>query len=120
MRTENRHEDYWAEVRNLADECISEARENRWSTDDIETWLHETIDSHEFVIYTGPALDVLRHCSNENAYTDEFGDVPRQEGGGINWHALAYFALLEDVRARIDLQGFDISDPVYTFDEVKP
>lgn len=67
-------------------------------TDDLETWLHESIDGHEFVIYTYRNFQVLRYSSNDGAYVEDFGAEDLAKEGGVNWPALTYCAMLADVR----------------------
>lgn len=60
------------------------------------------------MIYTGQALDTLLWCSNQDAYTDEYGaEGVVEKGGGVNWSLLAYAALLEDVRDQWQSESYD-------------
>ena len=72
------------------------------SEEERNTWLHETIDGSD-IIYTIHALEVLLCCRNEDAYVDVHGELPPLLHGtwGINWTALAYYAILEEVQERL-------------------
>lgn len=89
--------DYWRAVRSLAEFVANSVREGR----ELDEALHETVDGSQWVIYTRRNFDVLRYCSNHDAYTDETGEPPTTDGKEVNWAALAYCALLEDVRDAI-------------------
>lgn len=88
--------DYWHAVRSLAESVADSVREGQ----ELDEALHQTVDGSAWVIYTRSNFDVLRYCGNHDAYTDEMGEVPT-DSGSVNWAALAYFALLEDVRDAI-------------------
>ena len=97
------YQDYWTEVRELAD-YFSEG--GRWTEDygqdtDINDAMHETIDGHAYIIYYTEAHDVLKFSPNDNAYYEEMGENP---AGGYNEMAppMAYFAMLADIRDYIE------------------
>lgn len=81
--------------------------------DDLETWLHETIDGHGDVIYTARAMEVCRQSRNDGAYFDEFGDEGAVSDGGIEWSKLAYCALMADVREELS----DVDERFFRCDE---
>ena len=58
-------------------------------------WLHETLDGSEEVIYTARSKAVLLASSNEDAYTEEIGEVPPDV------HAAAFWALRADILERV-------------------
>lgn len=65
------------------------------------TWVEETIAGSD-ILYTTQALEVLLCCRNEDAYADMHGELPKLVYGGcVDWTALAYCALLEDVERRL-------------------
>jgi hypothetical protein len=66
--------------------------------DDLETRLHEEIDSHHDVIYTYAAMQVIMQSPNSGAYFEELGAEGAVEDNEIQWSKLAYMALLADVR----------------------
>ena len=88
--------DYWAEVEDLAKQIAKEARETGNDRSDVA---HETVDGHEWVIYTYKARFVLLYSSNEDAATDDMG---RDAFDGCEtlasiYERAAFFALLADV-----------------------
>ena len=95
-------EEYWNEVGNLARQITEEARER---TEEIEDVLHETLDDHEWVIYTAHNFEVLYHCSDENAGVEEFGPEGVIQDNTISWAILAYAALAKDVREHSDFDA---------------
>ena len=106
-------EAYWAEVRSCAESILSETREyfdgGDWQ-DALQRRLHETIDGHEWIIYTHRNREVLVHASNPDAYAEEFGGTPATGPGddAVNWAVLAYAALYADVRDHLsDLDAWD-------------
>ena len=72
------------------EEAADEVRE------EMETWLHETLDGHEFIIYTMKANAVLMVSNNDDAYEQEIGGYGKME-------TRAFFAMRQDVAERIEL-----------------
>ena len=70
------------------------------SEEERDTWIHESIDGSD-IVYRRHALEVLLCCRNEDVYVDMFGETPTIPGGHINWSALAYYAILEEVQERL-------------------
>lgn len=70
-------------------------------TDGAQDWLHETLDGHQWVIYTHYNFDVLRYSSNHDAAADEYGGEELIKDGDMNWALLAYCAMEADVREEI-------------------
>ncbi len=97
--------DYWGDVRGVADEL----RELILDPDEIDdeeaadTWLNETVDGHELVIYTHQAMQCLLYSGNDGAYGEEFGAEGMVEDGCIMWSRLAYAAFMADIRETIDV-----------------
>lgn len=91
-------EDYYREVANLADTLIQEARDEGLDREAFDERLHETIDGHEYVIYTQKAQNVLVHSSNDGAGPEELGADAFVKDGSLRWESLAYFALRRDVK----------------------
>ena len=100
---------YYDEIRSIASNMAEEAlSDNDWDRDAAEedisdSRLHETIDGHQWVIYTAYNLDVIRHSDNSDAYVDNFGEADAGsiiKDRGINGlHAvMAYCAMEQDVR----------------------
>jgi hypothetical protein len=78
--------EYHAEIRSLAEEYGKQPEDTR------EDWLHETIDGHEWIIYTWQARCVLVATDNPDAYEGEMGEKP----GTVE--QAAYMAMCVDVR----------------------
>lgn len=94
---------YYDDVRGVADallECIESGELQ--DAKDADTWLHETVDGHARVIYTGQAMDCLRYSDHDSAYFDDFGTDGIIEDGSINWSGLAYAAFMADIREHLD------------------
>jgi hypothetical protein len=95
--------DYWSEIRSIAENVRQDVRENEG---DVSDALHEAIDGHQWVFYTGYNLDVLKHCSDESAGIDEGlidANAALAEGGLSRLTAqLAYCAMERDVYNELD------------------
>lgn len=91
--------DYHKEIQGLAATIIEEAKERSGADihELIEEILHETIDGHEWVIYTYYAQQVLQHSPNDAAI-EEYGMDEVVKNGSLNWALLAYCAMEADVR----------------------
>lgn len=87
--------EYSKEVTELAQTVAKEAcDENR----DVSDVLHETIDGHQWVIYTAYHFDVLKHSPNDGAYFDEIGELTLTS---LDLAPIVYAALAADVRAEL-------------------
>ena len=77
--TEISRTQYYDEIKSIAKGLAEDALDaNDWNRNDAEndindSRLHETIDGHQWVIYTAYNMDVLRHSNSEDAYIDNFG-----------------------------------------------
>ena len=96
----NRRE-YWEEIESLAQQVTAEARDD---DRDIYDVLYETIDGHQWIIYTRHHTDVLGHSPNDSAMWDEGLNE------GINSHdeymqRAAFCAMLADVREHSDFDA---------------
>jgi hypothetical protein len=92
------YNDYHAAVRSIAEELFEEARERKTDHDAVEERLWETVDGHEWVIYTRHNYDVLRHSANSDYAYDNWGaDSIVSSETGVNWAAMAFGALYADV-----------------------
>ena len=87
-------QDYQQEIEELAKQVTAEASDY---DRDINEVLHETLDGHQFVIYTGQAQQVLLLSPNDGAIED-YGIDSAIKDGALNWSALAYCAMEADVR----------------------
>ncbi len=93
-----RHE-YHNEVRSLADDVRAEVKAGRLADSEaVDTYLHETIDGHQWVIYTWRSQMVALVSDNSDAFVDQFGTEGLVKDGAINWAGMAYCALEQDVR----------------------
>lgn len=113
---------HYSEVRSIADEAIDEVLKerdaahkagNRMTSDEardwLTTWVDETIDGHQHVIYTGQAVMLLAASDNDDAYESEIGESTDDAS------ARACCALRADVwehlEARSDEWAFDDEEP---------
>lgn len=98
--------DYYQDVRGIGDELKDQVKSREITDrDTFETYLHQAVDGSARVIYTLQAQIGLLCSDNEDAYLERFGDLP-VEAGTINWSAMMFEALEQDVLAYI---GDDIS-----------
>lgn len=72
---------YFEEIRSLSEDFLKRATEGQFGTgarahEKLDENVHETLDGHEFVIYTGQAWAVCFASDNEDAYEDDFGGQP--------------------------------------------
>ena len=114
--------EYYKEVRSISDDIATEARSGSHGTgEDCREWLleylHETIDGHEYVIYTQKSQFVLAHSTNDGYSVEEFGSEGIVTDGCLNWAFLAFGALYADVMECLDGLSmpdgseFDVNDP---------
>ena len=111
------HQEYWTEIKEIA----AWASDNRPTDlggqglaseygEDCDQYdaLHETLDGHQWVIYTHKARAVIAHTDNPNALMDEFGS---DAGGDMFDERRAFCAMMQDI---IDAggmdQGYDLDD----------
>jgi hypothetical protein len=95
--------EYWSEIRSIVENVKQDVRENEA---DLSDAVHEAIDGHQWVFYTGYNLDVLKHCSDESAGIDEGlidANAALAEGGLSKLTAqLAFCAMERDVFNELD------------------
>ena len=104
--------EYWEEVSSLAksitEECLdnfdaktqTEIQEDNDHSDfrealDERTW--ETIDGHQWVIYTAYNFDIMRFSDNDGYSAENFGAEAIVKDGQLNTAAIAFGALYADV-----------------------
>lgn len=80
-------------ARDIVDECQGD--EER-----IQDRLHETIDGHQWIIYTYYALQILSHTKNDDAYFDDFGPLTA-DGFSDAVTKMAFAAFMRDVQEDI-------------------
>lgn len=87
-------QEYWQEVEEIARQALSEPRRSRTE------WIEQTVDGHQYVIYTHEAREVLRISPNEDAVFDENG--AREFNNFSEAYSLgALYAMLADVREKM-------------------
>lgn len=98
--------DYWNEVNDVAKDIVDEAWTEHGDDEDRRreamterTW--ETVDGHQWIIYTHYNPQVLEHASNPDAYAENYGEMPTGEGYGGLMAKLAYAAFEEDVNNKV-------------------
>jgi hypothetical protein len=94
------YREYYAEISCLAVAYTSKDPEERGGIEDASDWLHETLDGHEFVIYTGKAWAVCWHSQNDIAMFEDMGPVDGVDNLGDLMTKCAYFAMQADVLER--------------------
>jgi hypothetical protein len=94
--------DYWNVVRGIEADLRDAVKNGEVSdVEEAETWLHETVDGHQYVIYTHLNFRVLQFSNNRDALSDELGAEELLRDGNVNWAGMAYMALMADVRDRL-------------------
>lgn len=86
---------YWKEVAELAADCVKEAKERG---DELSDIIHESVDGHQWIIYTAYHTDVLKHteCDVSERFA-EFGGPDLTRGWEGMTAQAAYLALESDV-----------------------
>ena len=111
------YNEYWTEIASIAETLVSEAMDDcdndRESAEEqINDYrLHETIDSHQWVIYYGYNLDVIKQSDNEDYYSDNFGAeslaASLEQGGLDTLHChIAFWCMYADVQDKLN-SAFD-------------
>ena len=105
--------EYWKEVNDTAENIIESAKtdydmDGYDSLEDLinDVVLHETIDGHEWIIYTYHHLPILQHSPNADYMPENIGGTEEALKQGIdNLHrALAFWAFYADVQESISTQ----------------
>lgn len=115
--------EYWAEIKSLTEQIATEAIDQAMGpadgapfTDEVreaaeeiinDTLLHETTDSHQWVIYYSYNLDVIKHSGNEDYMVDNFGsehagDIMKNQGLDSLHSAIAFWCMYADVQDNIE------------------
>ena len=103
---------YWKEVllatKSLAREAMEQTDGDREVAEDLinDSMLHEYVDGHQWIIYNGYNLDVIKFSDNADYYVDNFGvDCAGEElktNGLSGLHtAIAFWCMYADIRDRI-------------------
>ena len=92
-RQKDSYKEYWETVDAIAQEIFEGDRS--------EEAIHERVDGNYWVIYTHAAHKVWEYSNNEDAVFDlgSLGDV---ESSGDVLTVMAYYAMYEDVRERLE------------------
>jgi len=100
---------YYREVGEFAQGLIDDS-EKDIDREDFLTRITESVDDHQWVIYTGKAQIVVLVSDNEAAAFEEGLADPSSWKDGINWSQLAYAALERDVIEEMERRGVEIND----------
>ena len=102
---------YYGDVSELARETIDETMHGH--VDDLHDYIHELVDSNQWVIYTNLAMKVMWVSENESVGLSE--GLVTMDGDDIPWSQLAYCAMEQDIGEAIvrlgPEKGFDFHDP---------
>ena len=108
-------ETYYSEISSLAEDYQKRIEEGEFDDRDaLDTDIYETIDGHEFVIYTHKARCVCLASSNDGAIEDLGPDAAFRDGE-IQWSAIALCAMEADLYEALEALGVDVNDDA-TFD----
>lgn len=64
--------------------------------------VHESVDGHEYVIYTNQNLEVLTHSNHRDAYFEDNDTIAAAEFGDLMMR-LAFYAMRQDVEDCMDI-----------------
>lgn len=105
--------EYRQELRSIAEEAARSCRDGEIDSHEaLCDWVHETLDGHQWVIYTGYNWDVLAVSENDGAYVENFGTDGVIADGSLNTAALAYAAMEADLWETLwRFEDFDPNDP---------
>lgn len=102
---------YWKEIQASAESLAREAMEQNDSDKEaasdaiFDTMLHEYVDGHQWIIYNGHHLDVIKYSDNQDYYIDNFGgesDYELKTNGLSGLHtAIAFWCMYADIADRI-------------------
>jgi len=84
-----------------------------------DTLLHETIDSHQWVIYNSYNLRVMQYSDNEDYYINNFGSedagsVLKDFGLSRLHNVIAFWCMYADVQERLDtaLYNYEVEEKI--------
>jgi len=100
--------DYYNDCRGVARDLAQRMKDGE--IEDFSDALHEAVDGTQRIIYTFQAKCGLLVSDNADAYTEEFGEAPI-ENGDIKWEAMAFMAMQRDVEKELDVRSVDVNDP---------
>lgn len=105
---------YQEVIDKLAQDIFRMVRGKCTSFDEVQDLLDERIDMHGWVIHDPKAKLVCMISDNFGSWWEEYGDSLIDEGGSLDWSALASCAIRFDVRAALDAKGMDLTDPYFS------
>ena len=116
--------EYYAEIQELADDLVSDCRNGDIeSSDDLSDRVHEMVDGHEWIIYTGYAQEVVVISDNDGYSVENFGADCIVTDGCIDWSVLAYGAMYADLWEALyvvdDFEPYDESTWIVEPEEVE-
>ncbi len=89
--------DYYQDVRDIGDDLKKRIKDGDIEdTEELQERLHEDVDGSARVIYTLQNKLGLLASDNEDAYVENYGNVPIEDGS-INWAVMMAAALEQDV-----------------------
>ena len=102
---------YWEEVllatKSLAREAMEQTDGDREVAEDLinDSMLHEYVDGHQWIIYNGYNLDVIKFSDNADYYVDNFGvdcagELKTNGLSGLHT-TIAFWAMYADISACI-------------------
>ena len=89
---------YYGEVREYAEDYDKQLEEHEFdSSEAFFEQLDQDLDGSQMVIYTLNSKVCLLASDNEDAYVEEFGELPTERGGELNIAAMAMYAFRADI-----------------------
>ena len=103
--------DYWRDIRSIADEVKRVVQDEEiQDRDELVEWIDQMIDSHQRCIYTSQSMETLLVSVNQDACVDEFGTEGIVKDGSIQYNALAFQAIRQDLIEHLSAVGIDVND----------
>ena len=96
--------EYKTEIQDIAhgiiEECLS------YPDIDLQDYIHQTVDGHQWIIYTGYHNEILDNSDNEDSYLDiysneDLGEIVAKDGLEAAMQIKAFSAMLQDVQEAI-------------------
>lgn len=97
---------YHAEIRSICQSALDEYKGHHEDDEPDEwfhDWLHQTIDGHQWIIYTHYNSQVLTHSDNRDAAWEIGGETPQADSYGQLMAVLAFYAMSQDVQDHMDM-----------------
>ena len=111
--TEISYREYWAEIESICTSTLEECREHQRIPHE-QLW--ETIDGHEWVIYTHSNFDVMKHSKNDGYSAENFGVESITQDGALKTEAIAFGCLYGDCIENADFDWNEIPEQEATTD----